>query len=303
MTRFGKYIYMIALASLVSTGGFFEHLEDSGLEPWCEDKFVQAGVETSISCYIKNPTSQSKYFYNYGDWELKFSPDVVDGDIYVSYYGKWWYTNFTNETRLPNIPDDRLYHFVFPAYTTKYFQVRVVVNETRIIKWDFGKLDPMIISWNYIYKNKTIFYKDTHLVNDTEQIPVYKNVTQELCCTSAGNKSCNSCKVSYNSTCDKNGCYDWTHQMFDHYDYKTVTKNETYIANKTEPDTKHREGIKIGNKTINDASVNIINNTYLYECSIPVGDRNWDEYPLRQYEIDKGFCNLRNLTKVTSLEI
>ena len=36
---------------------------------------------------------------------------------------------------------------------------------------------------------------------------------------------------------------------------------------------------------------------YLYVCSVPVGDRNWEEYPMRQYEIDKGVCRKIDLLK------
>ncbi len=48
-----------------------------------------------------------------------------------------------------------------------------------------------------------------------------------------------------------------------------------------------RIGIKVGG-VVHPYS-NVYNNT-LYKCKFYMGDRNWKEYPKRQYEIDKGVC-------------
>jgi len=34
---------------------------------------------------------------------------------------------------------------------------------------------------------------------------------------------------------------------------------------------------------------------YIYICNVPVGDRNWPEFPMREYEIEKGVCRKVNL--------
>ena len=150
---FGKYIWIIGAITLF--GGLFAYLESIGLEIECEDKVCEQGVECSIDCSVYNPTYSSKYLYNYGNWPITFTPSIQEFKLYAKYYGKWRFTNFTRETRFTNIPDKALYVFVFPRRTTKYFQVRVILNSTQRIKWNFGKLDPVIVGYDYIYENKS----------------------------------------------------------------------------------------------------------------------------------------------------
>lgn len=97
---------------------------------------------------VRNPTARSIYIYNYDEVQLDFSPDIKGYELYVLYYGKWHYTNFTKETRLGNIPKDRKYSFVFPRYSIKKFKlVGYKHNPTDDIKWSVGtngaELDPM----------------------------------------------------------------------------------------------------------------------------------------------------------------
>ena len=54
--------------------------------------------------------------------------------------------------------------------------------------------------------------------------------------------------------------------------------------------------VLFNNKTYNNAHVNE-EEGYLYICNVPVGERNWEEYPERQHEIDKGVCKKVSLLK------
>jgi len=96
-----------------------------------------------------NPTAKSFYIYNYEDVYLRFSPTIKNYKLYVKYYDKWHYTNFTKETRFGNIPDNRKYSFVFPRYSTKHFKlVGYKNNPTDDVKWTVGvtdkaELDPL----------------------------------------------------------------------------------------------------------------------------------------------------------------
>ncbi len=161
---FGKYIYVLGIVALLGTGSLFAFLKEVGLEIECEDKVCEQGVECSIDCSVYNPTYKSFYLYNYDNWKITFTPEIEEFNLYAKYYGKWRFTNFTKETRFPNIPDERKYVFVFPRRTTKYFQVRVVLNSTQRIKWDFHSLDPLIVGYKYIYENLS------------KQVPVYTQV-------------------------------------------------------------------------------------------------------------------------------
>ena len=161
---FGKYVYILAAVALLGGGSLFVYLESIGLEIECEDKVCEQGVECSIDCSVYNPTYTSKYLYNYDNWKITFTPEIEEFNLYAKYYGKWRFTNFTKETRFPNIPDARKYVFVFPRRTTKYFQLRVVLNSTQRIKFSFGVLDPLIVGYDYIYENLS------------KQVPVYTKV-------------------------------------------------------------------------------------------------------------------------------
>lgn len=133
-TLFGKYVYILAIASFLGTGGLIGYLETQGLEKTCWEVGRQDNI-IEIRCDVYNPTHLSKYIQN---------PDnipILDGEIYVEYYGKWRYTNFTYETRFGNIPDDRKYVFVFPSKSTKKFKIyreynpSAYVDDDKLCKW------------------------------------------------------------------------------------------------------------------------------------------------------------------------
>ena len=134
-TGFGKYIWITGGAALTT---IFVYLIMLGLVVECQDVVCEVGVPCDIYCNVTNPTAKSIYLFNHNNWDVTFTPDIVEADIYWKYYGKWKYTNFTRETRAGNIPDDRKYVFVFPRYSTKEFKIVAVVNESTEINWDFG---------------------------------------------------------------------------------------------------------------------------------------------------------------------
>ena len=85
---------------------------------------------------------------------MEFVPGVKDFKLYVKYYGKWKFTNFTMSTRLGNIPENRKYVFVFPRYSTKEFKLEVEAHEAEKIKYTFGTLDPLLIAWEFLYESQ-----------------------------------------------------------------------------------------------------------------------------------------------------
>ncbi len=264
-TMFGNRIYILVAVILLGSGGLFAYLESQGLIIECEDKLVEVGVMTNISCSVYNPKARSIYLYNYGDWKIKFTPEIEDFGLYIKYYGKWRYTNFTMATRFGNIQDNKKYVFVFPARTTKEFQLRVLLNDTQVIKFDFGELDPLIVGYQYIYENKSrqvLVYE----YKDIEIKPVY---------------------FTGNDTWSPG--YNYTKRILKEY------KTEYYKGD--------RKGLKIGDITINHPNINVnVEEGYIYECFYPVGKRNWDEFPMRQYEIDKGMCKKTDIIEFVNLK-
>ncbi len=258
---FGKYIYILAVVSLLGTGGLFAFLKEVGLEPGCDDSVARVNTITNISCWVYNPTYKSKYLYNYGDWKITFSPNIVDVDIYAKYYGKWRFTNFTRETRFSNIADARKYVFVFPARTTKWFQIRVNVSKPSRIKWDFGTLDPLIISWDIEYENKS------------EPCPVYREdliEVKEDCFTNITTASI-QCNLAYN------------------YPTKTLIRY----------DTCYYQGDRIGLNVAGDICYDCnIKGNILSKWDVPIGDRNFEKYgECLEHEKRKRVCREIDLLK------
>jgi len=256
---FGNRLYIITAVVLLGAGGLFAVLESMGLNISCEDKVCNVNEPCDVLCNVTNPRYRSVYLYNYDEWTIKFSPEIDDFDLYIKYYGKWRYTNFTMATRLPNVPKDRKYIFVFPRYSTKQFKMVLDLKEPVRIKYDFGSLDPLIIGYEYIYENLS------------KQVPnlVYINVTKDYKCEPT------------NITC-KPFSYSYIEQRLIGY--------KIYYNGK-------RIGVNIdGDKII--GSVNIIDDK-LIQWSVPIGDRNFAEYgECRKYEIEKGVCKETNLLAV-----
>lgn len=263
-TWFGKYFYILGIVTLLGGGGLFAYLHEAGLEVWCEEVIItEVDKLSNMSCTIYNPEYKSKYLMNHENWPVTFSPDIVDAKVYAKYYGKWRYTEFTRETRFPNIKSDAKYVFAFPARTKKYFQIRINVTEPAVIKWDFGTLDPVIISWEYIKKNYT------------RQEPVYENVTIEI----------DSKYSVVNDTWST--AYNYTYRNLTRYKDVTYTKDDSGIL--------HRAGVKVGSDIY--LGWYSICGTELIHHKINPGDRNEREYcECRPYEIEKGVCTQVNIT-------
>lgn len=155
----GKYkrIYIGIGTTLI---GLFTMLTLMGLQivDTSGDIMCAGTIEDPCISYfeVRNPTAKSIYIYNYDEVQLDFSPDIKGYELYVKYYGKWHYTNFTKETRFGNIPADRKYSFVFPRYSIKKFKlVGYKNNPEDDVKWGVGTsgayLDPL---WEGIKKEK-----------------------------------------------------------------------------------------------------------------------------------------------------
>lgn len=167
----GKYkrIYTIVGMTLLS---IFIILQSIGVQITSDgDKICKGSLDDPCISYIKvyNPTAKSIYIYNYDEVKFDFSPEIKEYKLYVKYYGKWRFTNFTMETRLGNIPKDRKYIFVFPRYSTKEFKlVGYKKNPFDKVKWGVGildedRLDPIWDSDSLDFKSckDTLFYYDT----------------------------------------------------------------------------------------------------------------------------------------------
>lgn len=129
-------------------------------------------------------------------------------------------------------------------------------TEGAIIKWTFEvgnkvSIDPIWVSWNVVYENLS------------KQEPVYQETIIVV----------DSVYSDVNKTWSK--AYNYSTQSI--IGYKTV-----YFSGE-------RDGVKVGNE-IYDKNTNVYEDK-LIQYSIPVGDRNWKEYPnCREDEIWKGVC-------------
>ena len=262
---FGKYIWIIGVISLLGGGSFFAYLESIGLQIECEDKVCKQGVECPIDCSVYNPTYQSQYIFNYDNWKITFTPEIEEFKLYAKYYGKWRFTNFTKETRFPNIPDDKLYTFVFPRRSTKYFQIRVILNSTQKIKWDFGSLDPVIVGYDYIYENLS------------EIVSIKQDVITEV----------KSVYITKNDTWSK--AYNQTTQI--------ITGYKTEYYQKTGDNILDRIGVKVNDKEY-IGWYDVCEDGWLVHYKVNPGDRNREEFcRCRHYTIQKGVCEETDLLK------
>ncbi|MBI2136573.1 hypothetical protein HYU06_05885 [Candidatus Woesearchaeota archaeon] len=142
---------------------------------------------------FKNTKALSVYIYNPNDIKLSFSPEdcVASYNMYVDYYGKWVYTNFTNKTRLSNIPSSAKYVFVFPQYSTKKFKLELYkIRPDCVIKFNVSAgnyvLDPVFDRPDNLYYNvcepvyeTTTYQEPVYAVNTIyiAENDTYKNIT------------------------------------------------------------------------------------------------------------------------------
>jgi len=249
---FGKYVYILGAFTFVGLMAYLSTLP--GFTITCTDNVCDELFCTAY-CNVTNKGSQSVYLYNYDDWTMDFSPEVKNFSLYIKYYGKWRYTNFTMETRLPNIPDDRKYVFVFPRYSTKEFKIVVNAKDTNRIKYTFGDLDPTLIPYKITYEQieKQVPIYEEKIIEVKEECYLNESMKKEIC----------------------NPAYNYT-------------TNEV-VGYKTEFVDGDRTGIKLDEKTYKNA--NIDGNT-LSIWSVPIGNRNYAEFgKCRDFEREKGVCN------------
>ncbi|GAH00945.1 unnamed protein product, partial [marine sediment metagenome] len=181
--------------SKVTILGLFIYLTQIGLVITAED--IYCGENCNVTISICNPTYKSVYIYNKNDIKLDFVPDVKDYELYVKYYGKWRFTNFTMETRLGNIPKDRLYVFVFPRRTCKEFLLGVKKEDWQTVKCSLGvgdtELDTLLIS-PFVCDYETVYY------NEGQILPAVVNRSKIVCSDEPINKSCKEVIYPYNTT-------------------------------------------------------------------------------------------------------
>lgn len=206
-------IYIGGSIVILSILGLFGYLEDIGLQVTTSGDFECAGTENKpcISFInVTNPSSQSVYIYNKRPVSFTFSPEIERYALYIKYYGKWRFTNFTMETRLPNIHRTKTYVFVFPAYSTKEF---------RLLGYKFAPNESIDViietnSSNITYTwNATSIYEAGKYVNTCKNVTtLYPNVTNQTVrgernytynftvCSEGDNTSCNVTQETINYT-------------------------------------------------------------------------------------------------------
>lgn len=146
------------------------------------------------------------------------------------------------------------YHSV---YRTAVNKILITGNpEGNRIKWGvpFLGVDPDWIGWDYVYETKTV------------KEPIYEETVVEV-------------KPVYN---EKNQTWSEGYNKI----IRKIVGYKTKEVKKIVPNK-----VKVAGEYYDNANVNE-EKGYLYKCNIPLGDRNWKEYPMRQYEIKKGVCNL-----------
>lgn len=262
---FGNRFYI--LAAFTFTGLLAALSQMPGIEITCSDTVVCDMLDCVAYCNVTNNNYRSVYLYNYDDWTMDFSPEVKDFKLYIKYYGKWRYTNFTMDTRLGNIPDSRKYVFVFPRKSTKQFKLVVNLSDADFVKYNFGELDPYLIGWDYICNSKL------------KKIPVYEKTEIEIM---------NECGER-NSSCTK----DW--------------KSKEVILNVIRYDyvcpPGQRVGLEIGGVK-HFGYINVDEEGRINEWNVPIGDRNFEEYgSCREYEEEKGVCSRSTTLKEVALKI
>ena len=114
-TMFGNRVYILAAVGFLGLLGILSTIPGVSVE--CSEE-VCISTECTAFCNTTNMGSRSIYIYN--NENLNLFPHY---DVYVKYYGKWRFTNFTMDTRLGNIPETRKYVFVYPRASTKEFKI------------------------------------------------------------------------------------------------------------------------------------------------------------------------------------
>ena len=216
------------------------------------DKICDGTLEDPCISYfnVTNWNYRSKYIYNYDNIQMDFSPEIQSYKLYVKYYGRWRFTNFTMSTRLGNIPELRKYVFVFPAYSTKEFKLVGYKNDPLdTIKWGFGVdkdyLDPI---WGSINVSKI----KGNCVNHTQD--TFHTVEHTFTCpTPYVNWSNYPCAYCYNwEPANQSFSMNYSRCGFDRWDKpsKTIWWNNSEINGTEIITTCETIGYQIKNKKL-----------------------------------------------------
>ena len=161
----------------------------------------------------------------------------------------------------------------------------VRAEEGARIKWNFNvgeiEIDPILVSWEYFYDQ--VPYED----------PVYikKNITVKDCNTEKNCTEYMAKNMSITENCTYyQVCKDIIKETEEFSYYETKYKNG-----------EERKGINIGGEEI-EGYINIQDNK-LIEWSVPIGDRNFEEYGnCRKYKMEKGLCKETEMNEVARIE-
>lgn len=192
------------------------------------------------------------------------------------------------------------------AYYSKIFK-QVKSNKLIVkyrVKSDYVKIntrlfDPIIfendtstLNYTYTFLNKTIDIIKYHNVNESYQVPIYKNVTQEVSCNPL-NETCFSCTI-YNET--NTDCKNWTHEVYNGSIMSWHIINKSYTMQEQVPDERFNKvtGIYIDGNYTKSQYIGGLSfyNDCLCVANVPPGERNWEEFPCRDFELEKGTYNL-----------
>ena len=222
-----------------------------------EDIFIYP-MDSKFALETDNPGA-IKLIKTYRTWGSGLRQINLSKTCTGSWCGCYWCTKSNTAKYVYVLRKGREYTFVYEIQKTK----------DSIIKWSWlnGTVDPFIVGYKYLYKTELV------------KVPIYKNITltREVDCDEK-DIDC-SCEIFKNLTklCTKKSNY--ISKALDYYDYKEIETDEV-------------DGVSIGTKEYKNNNGIYINEKEesIEQCLVPVGDRNWKEFPLRQYEIDKGFC-------------
>lgn len=279
-----------ALVLFMSSSGMIEVIDYTGDIVSNESiVFIELTFKANEDIFI--------YPMNY-TWGLSTTPEVKQVKLYRTWgeslrelkmnktcTGRWcgcyWCTS-SNTAKY-------IYVFRKGREYTLVYEIHKEPNAT--IKWGWlnNTIDPFIVGYENVYSiKKAPIYKDF-------PIPIYEITKETL-----KNKSVVEHKKLIGYETKQSPIFETV--IVD--GRKTRGKIIGYI---TVNITKER---KVGYELVKDKNIGtkiskkIINNSYVYnnqliKYTIPIGDRNLDEFgECRKYEIEKGVCQIVNLTKV-----
>lgn len=170
----------------------------------------------------------SGYFYRYEVKDLVYDGQKQKLSENTTYY------SFGRKTSVEWQEDFRWAHIGWPGKVNSLAVQYDIQTDYEVFQ--VRLFDPPEINWSYIYPNKTIEVDDCFFENKSYQFPIYRNETDELCC-SIVNETCHSCGV-INFTCVTDQCYDWTHKVVDHYVTKWHLVEKCVKVEEQVPDTE-----------------------------------------------------------------